>query len=380
MTKINDTDLYIVSGGKKLKCGYTTGTCAALAATGAALRLLEGGWPETVSLVTPKGVPVTVTLEDKKADGVTASCGVRKSAGDDIDVTDGMLITAEVTCTDAGEITIDGGKGIGRVTKPGLDQPVGNAAINSVPRRMIAEALEDVCACAGYDGGLAVLIGAEGGEQAAEKTYNPHLGIEGGISILGTSGIVEPMSMQALIDTLKLEIRQKAKEGYDRIILTPGNYGMDFIKREGLDGLGVPVVKISNFAGEALRSASEEGFRDILLVGHFGKMVKIAGGAMNTHSAAGDNRMETICAAAVSESLDEDAVAKLSGCAVTDAAVEVLDEYGAREAVMKRLLSQIQTHIDEQTEGKRCGCVVFSNVYGILGRTEGAGEILKDWR
>lgn len=379
MAKINEADMYIVSDGKRLKCGYTTGTCAALAAAGAAERLLLGRWPETVSLMTPKGVKVTVTLENKEADGSFASCAVRKSAGDDIDITDGMLISACVRKNDAGEITIDGGEGIGRVTKPGLDQPVGSAAINSVPRRMITDACEDVCVKAGYDGGLSVVISAEGGAEAALKTYNPHLGIEGGISVLGTSGIVEPMSMQALIDTLKLEIRQKAEEGHKRIILTPGNYGTAYINSSGIAVSGVPVVKCSNFIGDALLSASTEGFRDILLVGHMGKMVKLAGGIMNTHSSFGDARCELIAAAGIKEGLTRETLLEILDCATTDAAVDVLDRSGRRDAVIKRLLKEIQKHIERRTPGSRTGCVVFSNVHGTLGMTGRAEEILKDW-
>ena len=372
-------EYYILADGKKLRCGYTTGTCAALAAKGAAEKLLLGAWPDDVTLITPKGISVTVELEKTEADGTEASCGVRKYSGDDIDRTSGILITARVRRSDSGEITIDGGKGIGRVTKPGLDQPVGNAAINSVPRRMIAEACEYVCEKAGYEGGLEIEIGAEGGEEIAGQTYNPHLGIEGGISVLGTSGIVEPMSMSALTDTLKLEIKQKAEEGSRRIIITPGNYGMDFLDSCGLKDADVPVVKCSNFIGEAIDSASADGFDDVLLVGHIGKMVKLAGGIMNTHSRYGDARCELICAAAVRENVDREDLMRILDCATTDAAVEILDGCGKRNEVIKRLLESIQEHIERRASVKRIGCVIFSNVYGFLGMTGGAESILEDW-
>ena len=161
-------------------------------------------------------------------DGRTARCAVEKDAGDDYDITDGMLIRAAVKRCAAPGIRIDGGEGVGRVTKPGLDQPVGAAAINRVPRRMIREQVETVCDELGYDGGMEVIISIPGGEAAAARTFNPVLGVIGGLSILGTSGIVEPMSEQAIVDTISLQQRQAAAQGSEGLILTPGNYGEDF--------------------------------------------------------------------------------------------------------------------------------------------------------
>ena len=219
----------IRSGSRQLRCGYTTGTCAALAASGAAELLLGGVLPESMGLLTPKGWRVETELLDGACDGEIARCAVKKDAGDDPDVTDGMLVYASVTKTRRG-ISIDGGEGVGRVTKPGLDQPVGAAAINSVPRRMITAAVEAVCAAHSYAGGLAITISIPGGEERAKQTFNPQLGIEGGLSVLGTSGIVEPMSEQALLDTIALAVRQAAASGADRLLLTPGNYGADYLK------------------------------------------------------------------------------------------------------------------------------------------------------
>ena len=220
-------DHYVRSGQKLLRCGYTTGTCAALAARGAAELLLSGAVPRTLQLVTPKGWPVQVLPAACRMEGDAALCGVEKDAGDDCDITDGMTVQAVVSRTDGAGILIDGGEGVGRVTRPGLDQPVGAAAINSVPRRMIGEEVRDVCRRFGYTGGLRVEIRIPGGAEAAQKTFNPKLGIEGGLSVLGTSGVVEPMSEQALVDTIGLEIRQAAAQS-KRLILTPGNYGADF--------------------------------------------------------------------------------------------------------------------------------------------------------
>ena len=273
----------IRSGVKLLRCGYTTGTCAALAAAGAVRLLLTGEAPERVRITTPKGWTVELPLEDAVLDGGEARCAVRKDAGDDPDVTDGCLVCAAVSRSEPGGIRIDGGAGVGRVTKPGLDQPMGAAAINSVPRRMITDAVKEVCDELGYSGGLSVVISVPGGEEIARRTFNPMLGIEGGISILGTSGIVEPMSEQAMIDTIELNLRQAAalepgSGGAKRLILTPGSYGESYLHAIRLDALGVPVVKCSNFIGEALDAAAIQGFSEVLLVGHVGKLVKLAGG------------------------------------------------------------------------------------------------------
>ena len=280
---------YLRSGSRLLRCGYTTGSCAALAAMGAAGLLLTGEKPESLALVIPKGLRVELEPSRCLWEGDAARCAVIKDAGDDPDVTNGIEISALVKRTEQG-IVINGGRGVGRVTKPGLDQPVGSAAINSVPRKMILAAVESVCAACGYGGGLSVVIEAEGGEKIAQRTFNPQLGIVGGISILGTSGIVEPMSEQALLDTIALEIRQAKAADPERLILTPGSYGMDFLTAKLPELKEIPRAKCSNFIGDAIDMAVLEGFSQLLLVGHVGKLVKLAGGVMNTHSKTADCR------------------------------------------------------------------------------------------
>lgn len=372
---------YIHSGGKRLRCGFTTGTCAALAASGAARRLLTGVWPDTVSLITPKGLPVEVSLERCRMDNGGAACAVRKDAGDDVDKTAGAMIEACVAFSETPGVFIDGGPGVGRVTKPGLDQPVGSAAINRVPRQMIQKAVEDVCQAAEYGGGLSVLISVPGGAEIAEKTFNPNLGIEGGISILGTSGIVEPMSMQALIDTIALELRQAAVQGSRRLILTPGNYGMDFLHSRGLDGLGVPIVKCSNFIGDALDEAAAQGFEDILLVGHAGKLIKLSGGIMNTHSRYADCRTELFCAHAAVCGASQALCRALLDAATSDACLSILDSSGLLEPVIASLMDAIDKHLRRRAAGAyQVGAVVFSNERGELGRTSGAEELIKLWK
>lgn len=374
---------YISAGNKKLRMGYTTGTCAALAAKGAMTRLLTGVWPKTVALRTPKGLVVEVPLENCNADATTATCGVRKDGGDDMDQTTGALIMATVSLLEESEnvIHIEGGQGVGRVTRPGLDQPVGNAAINHVPREMITEAVQNVCQVADYSGGVSVTISVPEGVEIAQHTFNPNLGIEGGISILGTSGIVEPMSMQALIDTLTIELRQKQAEGATRLILTPGNYGMDFLSKQGLITCGVPVVKMSNFVGNALDACTDQ-LEEVLLVGHIGKFVKLAAGIMNTHSKYADCRTELFVTHAALCGADTALCKALKDCATTDACLELLykESQSLTENVITSLLTDMQKHVERRAAGKySTGILLFSNVYGELGRSPEAKEILAKW-
>lgn len=374
---------YVRSGRSMLRCGYTTGTCAALAAAGAVRLLLSGRAPESVSLTTPKGIEVEVSLAEAELleDGLAARCAVRKDAGDDHDITDGMTVRAEVKKSAARGVGIDGGEGVGRVTRPGLDQPVGAAAINRVPRLMIETQVRQVCEQMGYDGGIEVIISIPGGEEAAARTFNPVLGITGGLSVLGTSGIVEPMSEQAIVDTVDLQLSQAAAQGATGVILTPGSYGEEFLRGVGLDQRGVPVVKCSNFLGEALDIAAARHFRRVLLVGHIGKLVKVAGGIMNTHSRYADCRAELFCAHAALCGADRELCRKLMDAATTDACIELLDGAGLREAVIKNLLDAVQLHLERRAAGAyEIGAVVFSNVYGQLGMTEKTKEILEQWK
>ncbi len=370
---------YIRSGQKRLRCGYTTGTCAALAAGGAASLLLLGEAPERLSLMTPKGLAVEAAPEGLRYEGGAAVCGVRKDGGDDADATHGLVVVARVEKSPGPGVRIHGGEGVGRVTKPGLDQPVGAAAINRVPRQMVEAQARAVCAKAGYAGGLEITLSIPGGREAAQKTFNPALGVEGGLSILGTSGIVEPMSQQALVDTIALELNQAAALGAEDLILIPGNYGEEFLRQHPLGG--APVVKVSNFIGDALDLAAGHPFRQVLLVGHIGKLVKLAGGVMNTHSRYADCRAELFCAHAACCGASRQVCLELLQAATADRCIEILDGAGLREPVLRRLLEAIQLHLDRRVQGKyRVGAVLFSNTYGLLGQTEPGREIIQSWK
>ena len=372
---------YVRSGQKLLRCGYTTGTCAALGAAGAARLLLTGREPETVALRTPKGIVVEVAPLWCRRTDTGAVCAIRKDGGDDVDVTTGLPVIASVVLEpDVPGVRIFGGEGVGRVTKPGLDQPVGEAAINHVPRRMIAEALEREAENAAYTGGFAVTISVEGGAETAKRTFNPHIGVEGGLSVLGTSGIVEPMSQQALLDTLQIEIHQAALKSR-HLILAPGNYGLDYLAANYPALHEIPVVKISNFIGEALDMAAAEHFAEVLLVGHVGKLVKLAGGIMNTHSRCADCRTELFCAHAALCGASREVCAALMNAATTDACLELLDSAGLRAPVLESLLRAVQLHLDRRACGAfRVGAVLFSNQHGPLGATDTAAQLLNEWK
>ena len=367
---------YIVKDGKKLRLGYTTGSCAAAAAKAAAVMLLTGRRLETVALLTPKGIRLELEVREVETGPGYVSCAIAKDAGDDPDVTDGALIFARVSRREEPGIVIDGGSGVGRVTKPGLDQPVGAAAINSVPRRMIRENLEEACALADWSGGLEAVISVPEGERLAKKTFNPRLGIAGGISILGTTGIVEPMSDGALVGTIRAELSQRRAAGDRYVLLTPGNYGSEFIR----DGLGLDpalAVQTSNFIGDALDLCRELGFSGALLVGHVGKLVKLAGGMLNTHSRWGDCRMEILAAHAGAAGAPPERLGELLECAACDDALRILREAGVYRETLERLARRAAFHLSARAgEDLEVGTVLFSKVYGILGRTENAEALL----
>ena len=372
---------YIMVGTKRLRCGYTTGTCAAAASRAAAELLLLGKEVPAVTIATPAGIDVVVEVEECDSGPGWASCAVRKDGGDDPDVTDGALVFSRVESASTPGITIDGGEGVGRVTREGLDQPVGAAAINSTPRRMIAEQIQEVVQMAGEgeEGGFLVTISIPAGVQLAAKTFNPRLGIEGGISVIGTSGIVKPMSEEALISSIELEMRTLKARGVDDLLIVPGNYGRDFAC--GQLALNMDeAVSCSNFFGATLDRACVLGFNRLLIVGHIGKMAKVAGGIMNTHSRVADCRVEVLAAHAALIGAPQEVVQTIMDAATTDAALDALHACGLVEATMKSLMVRLADKLNHRVAGAcQAEAIVFSNVHGVLGMTPGAEELMTLW-
>ena len=381
---------YIYTGTTRLRCGYTTGSCAALAAKAACEMLLSRKPVGLVSIVTPGGLSVEANVVDACIGEGCAQCAVRKDAGDDADVTDGVLVYARVEHAGSGtgaagskgvptresEVSVDGGVGVGRVTLPGLEQPVGAAAINATPRAMITSAVREVCAAHGFSGNIAVTISVPEGVVLAEKTFNPHLGIKDGISILGTTGIVEPRSLAALRDSIELEIRQHAAMGRRGVVLTPGNYGAQFISGH-FHLNGAPVVFISNFVGDAIDCCVREGFTNVLLVGHIGKLVKVAGGIMDTQSRTADCRAEILAAHAALAGAGAKTVCEIMSSVTTTAALEVIEAAGVGDAARASLAAAIEDRLRRRAAGAcDIAAVVFDAERRELFRTSGADAVI----
>lgn len=372
------SDVFIEKGGKKLRCGFTTGSCATAASKAALLMLLTGENMHHVSIMTPKGIPYNAEIVDiHRNDALEyVSCAVIKDGGDDPDVTSGARIFASVCLTDEEGVEIEGGEGVGRVTKPGLDQPIGEAAINSVPRKMIRENLEEVLSLRGITGkGVRTIISVPDGEYIARKTFNPKLGIVGGISILGTTGIVEPMSDAALVETIKTEINVRKAEGREILLAAPGNYGLTFLHEVyGIDE-NIAVMS-SNFIGDTVENAADSGFSKLLFVGHIGKLVKVAGGIKNTHSMYGDHRME-ILSDIVIDVAGYGLEKKILSCVMTDEAVRIINEEGIGDLVFEEMVSRIKKNMEEWTDGRvQVEVIVFSNENTELVATKNAHEWL----
>lgn len=374
-------NLYIEKGGKKLRCGFTTGSCAAAASKAALTMLITNSDIHNVSIMTPKGIMYNAEITDiDRSEAGFVSCAVTKDGGDDPDVTTGSKIFAKVGLARVCGVLIRGGVGVGKVTKPGLDQPVGEAAINSTPRKMITKNVEEVLLRYGINKGVEVTISVPGGEELAQKTFNPKLGIVDGISILGTTGVVEPMSDSALLETIKVETRVSRAMGKEIFFAAPGNYGLTFLKEVyGIDQN--LVVMTSNFIYDTVKIAVREGFDKMLFVGHIGKLVKVAGGIKNTHSMYGDHRMEilsSICEKVMSKEAFALVKDKLPECVMTDEAVRIIKETGEDDAVFNEMAKEIKKNIEDWAEGKiEAEIIVFANENTELVSTDRAHEFLK---
>lgn len=370
---------FVFTQNRKLRCGYTTGSCAAAAAKAASIMLLTGEIQHEVVIDTPMGIRLTLVVEDIMFDYETVSCAITKDGGDDIDCTSGIKIYARVQKSVEG-VQIEGGVGVGKVTRVGLACAVGEAAINPVPQKMILQCLKEVAEKYSYDKGFNVVISVPEGEEKAKDTFNPRLGIVGGISILGTSGIVEPMSEKAIIDTIRLEIDSKIAAGAKTLLICPGNYGRDFAK----SNFGIDIdegVKCSNFIGETLDYAVFKGIKKILLIGHAGKLTKIAAGVMNTHSRVADCRNEIFAAHAALAGADAQMVRRLMNAVTTDEMDTLLQKWGLAQAVWNSILDKVRFHINHRTREKcRTEIVVFTNLSGAFLQTTGAGELISELR
>ena len=366
----------IIKKGRKLEQGYTTGTCAQAAAKAAALYLFTGKKQDFIEVEIPAGKLLKIKIKSlEKYDGY-AECSIIKESGDDPDVTNGIEIKAAVY-KGYDELIIDGGKGIGRVTKPGLKVPVGEAAINPVPRKMIAYEMEKICLDFGYDKSFKVIISAEEGTEAAKKTFNEKLGIIGGISILGTTGIVEPMSEKALIDTIYLEIDSQIEQGRKNILLTPGNYG----RNAALEKFGIDIekgIKISNYIGDTLDYLLYKQPERVLIIGHAGKLSKVAGGIMNTHSSYADCRHEIFASYAALCGAEKSVIKEIFDAVSTDEIDYILIKHNLHEKVWDIIINKIMENIERRLQNKiKCEVMVFTNKENTWKYSSNALEFIK---
>ena len=366
---------YVYIDGKKYKRGYTTGSCATGAAKAATYMILTKETLETVNIDTPKGIPLNLNVENVDINNVFAQCSIQKDGGDDIDATHKMHIYAKAELIDSNEIIIDGGIGIGRVTKKGLGIEIGKAAINKTPISMIQSEVRKVI---GDSKGVKITIFAPEGETIAKKTFNPRLGIVGGISIIGTTGIVEPMSDEGWKKSLSIELEMKKAQGMDKVILVPGNHGEMFIK----ESLGIDskyIVRTSNFIGYMLKEAQRIGFKKILMAGHLGKYVKIAGGIFNTHSKVADARNEILIANLALMNAPFELINKVNECLTTEEFIEILedDKYKKYKEIYNILSEKCKKRIDIYMNDDEIDIevMIFSMEKKLLGESKKAGDL-----
>lgn len=380
-------DDYIIRNQKFLRYGITTGSCAAAAAKAAARLMLTGVLCDHVTIDTPSGKSIDIAVNKVSCSENMAEFMVIKDSGDDPDVTDKAEIHVSLQKADSisvsenafryegfCEIYLDGGEGIGRVTSEGLEQSIGQAAINKVPRQMIFSAVDETARLSDYRGRLLIVISVPNGKELSGRTFNPRLGIEGGISILGTSGILEPMSEKAFVDTIEAQIKQSVNKGNKNIVIVPGNYGEKYVSQY----IGnVPVIKCGNFIGETLDIAFLYRVSSLLLAGNIGKLIKLAAGIMNTHSLYADGRQEIMAVHSVLCGADKETAEKIMNCLTTDEMIAVLDDKGIRDSVMQSISLKIQEHVRRRLkDSMNFGVMLFSEKYGFLCQTENTDSVI----
>jgi len=369
---------YVVINGKKYRKGYTTGSCAAASAKASVMMLFSGRIICSVRIDTPAGIPLTLPVGDAFANGNRAGCSVIKDGGDDPDVTAGLKIFAVAERSNVPGIEVKAGEGIGVATLPGLKTEAGKPAINPVPMKMI---LTEVGKVLPENAGVKITLSVPGGKEAAEKTYNPKLGIVGGISILGTSGIVTPMSEEAWKEALAAELSVLAARGGKTAIFVFGNYSEVFVSEKlSPQGTGIEngnIIRISNFLGFMLDKAVEEGIEKVLIAGHLGKLVKVAAGIFHTHSRIADARMEILSAYAALEGAPTGLVRRIYGCRTTEEAAKLIEDNGLNK-VYDRIVASASSRCMGYVFNKiRAGCILFNCKNEMLAMDENAAMILE---
>jgi cobalt-precorrin-5B (C1)-methyltransferase len=339
------------------------------------MKLFTGEEIQTAKVTNPQGREIIVPVKNVRFCEGRVTATVIKDGGDDPDITNGLEITATVSKAESG-VTIVGGSGVGTVTKPGLQVPVGESAINPVPRQMITEAVREIIP---KGAGLIVEIAVPGGGEAARKTLNPKLGIIGGISILGTTGIVEPMSEDAFKRSLVPQIEMAKAYGYSTICLTPGRLG----ERWAAEKLGIPqeaIAQMSNFVGYMLNACVDLGITNVILTGHHSKLTKVAAGCFHTHNKVSDARLETLAAMAGLMGAKSPVIAELLEANTSEGALEILRANGLLE-VLPMIAARAAKRAMEHVFGElRIGVVMFNMAGDILAEDCNAEQIRREMK
>lgn len=329
-----------------MRRGFTTGTSAQAASVAAARMLLSGEIVQEVTITLKDGRRLTIPVVNPVIGENSASCGVIKDAGDDDDITHGAEFRSEVSFQDEPGVLIRGGVGVGRVTKKGLPIPPGESAINPNPRKRISEDLE---ALSPEGRGFQVVLSIPRGEELAKKTWNPRLGIEGGLSIIGTTGVVEPRSSSAYKASIALALKVLKADGWETAPLAFGYVGELYYSRSRGWGEN-QVVKFGDHFGFTLDSAAGKKFGKIVIAGHVGKMSKVAAGLFNTHWSYGDARLETVAAFAAAAGAGKETVRTLLNLKTAEAAVAVIRSENLEETwklMNQRVLERCRLRLEK---------------------------------
>lgn len=349
--------------------GFTTGTCAAAAAKAAVKMLFSGREIKKVEITLPINEKVELDIVDFRMNDEEVSCCIKKDAGDDPDVTDGAKICAKAKKSGFNGIKIKGGDGVGRVTKKGLPVKVGECAINPVPREMIVKGVREVLP---KNEGVEIEIFVPGGKELAKKTMNEKLGIIGGISILGTTGIVEPKSLDAFKNSLTLQIDVANSAGIKEVVLTPGRFGEKRAMRKGIPEDAI--VQTGNFIGFMLKECVRKGMKKGLLFGHIGKLVKVSAGIFDTHSSVADARMETMAAYASLCGASRDIVNDILNSNTTETALDILKQNGLTQ-VFDILAERASLRAMDYVDGEmKIGTIMISKEGIVVGSDKNAGR------
>lgn len=340
----------------RLRKGFTTGTCAQAAAKAASIMLAAGKPVRSVEVETPKGVRLNIKIVDQKMGKGFAQCGVVKDSGDDPDVTNGAKICARVRYSRGKGISLRGGEGVGIVTKPGLAVKVGEYAINPTPRKMITR---EVAACLSREEGAEVIISVPQGEKIARNTFNSRLGIVGGISIIGTTGIVEPKSTRAYKMSLSLQLDVLKAAGYKKAVLVLGYVGEKFC-REELGLKSDSIVKIGDHVGFMFSECVNKKINKVLLIGHIGKLVKVALGQMDTNIKFGDRRIKTIMRYAHACGAKKEIIEEISRQISAEATIDILTKHSLTpvfDMIAKDAVNKINGFVNNRLS---VGCILLS--------------------